>query len=102
MKIYIAGKITGLDIEVARAKFKEAQILIEAKGHDVINPMELPHDHDKKWDSYMRECLVALLDCDGLCALDNYRESRGAQIEYNLASNLGMRIFHGTFFIPEN
>lgn len=102
MKIYIAGKITGLDIEKAKSKFKEAQTVIEGKGHECINPMELPHDHDKTWESYMKECLISLLQCDALFALPDYKESRGAEVEYNLAAGLGMKIYHSLFFIPEN
>jgi hypothetical protein len=56
MKIYIAGKITGLDTEVAFGEFKRARLILENiyPDSEIINPMELPHNHDKTWESYMR------------------------------------------------
>ena len=92
MKIYISGQITGLPEEESRANFKRAQEYLESAGHTVINPFDLPHNHKKTWDDYMREDLQALLTCDTIFMLDNWTKSKGAQIEFNLALDLDMGI----------
>ena len=92
MIIYIAGKVSGIEME-ARVLFKTAEIKLLLQGHDVINPMELEHDHDKTWQSYMRECISAMMKADALYLLPNWRESKGARIEVQLAHNLGIKIF---------
>jgi nucleoside 2-deoxyribosyltransferase len=91
-KIYIAGKITGREIE-AKIEFKKAENHLKDKGWEVVNPMELPHNHDKKWISYMRECIKELLDCDSIYFLPNWEDSRGAKIEHNIASDLNYFMF---------
>ena len=93
MIIYIAGKVSGIEME-ARVLFKTAEIKLLLQGHDVINPMELPHDHDKTWQSYMRECISAMMKADALYLLPNWRESKGARIEVQLAHNLGIKILN--------
>lgn len=79
--IYIAGKITGME-HVASFLFAEAELKLKAKGYEVVNPMKLPHNHNKKWISYMRECHRAMSHCDGIYFLDNWEESNGAKDEF--------------------
>ena len=90
MKLYISGKITSLDIDVAEANFEEAERILTEQGHEVVNPMKLPHNHDKSWEAYMVECLQALLECEGIVMLPNWQTSKGARIEFNLAVELGL------------
>ena len=45
--IYIAGKVTGELPEPTAAKFKNMQIELEAKGFDVINPIEVVNNTDE-------------------------------------------------------
>lgn len=93
MIVYIAGKVSGMEMQ-ARVFFKRAEIKLLLQGHDVINPMELEHDHDKTWQSYMRECISAMMRADALYLLPNWRESKGARIEVQLAHNLGIKILN--------
>lgn len=94
MIIYICGKITGLPLEEAKQKFNLQAEYIKGIGHLPINPMDLPHNHDKTWESYMRECIVALMSCDALFVLDDAYDSPGAQIELQLAKRLKMQILY--------
>lgn len=87
-KIYIAGKITGR-IEEAEIEFSNAETELKEGGYEVVNPMKLPHKHDKEWRSYMRECIKALCDCDAIYLLPNWNKSEGAVIEHGLAVDLG-------------
>lgn len=93
-KIYISGKITGLTPEEAFNLFNNAEIYLKEKGFEVINPMTIPHDHDKTWLNYMRNDLKALLDCDALFMLYNWKDSKGAKVEHDLAESLGLEIIY--------
>lgn len=94
-KIYISGKISGME-EEAKILFAKAEAMLTKKGYDVINPMKLPHDHDKKWSSYLREDLRAMLDydCEAIYMLKNWHESDGAMLEHINATALKMEIIY--------
>jgi hypothetical protein len=98
-KVYLSGKITGTDLAETRAKFAKAQAELMNAGFEVMNPMALPHDHDKSWNSYMRECIKALMDCDELCLLPCHVTSRGARIEARLAFDLGIAVRNFVNFV---
>jgi len=91
--IYVAGKVTGMEAE-AKILFKNAQKELEAIGYIVINPMELPDDHDKSWKSYMRVCLAEMVKADTIYLLNNWFDSDGARIERNLANDLQFDVIY--------
>lgn len=91
-RIYISGKITGMEAAAALQFAAKEQELRSIGWRDIINPMTLPHRHDKQWASYMRECIVALCGCTHIYMMRNWHKSHGAQIEHNLAYNLGLEI----------
>jgi hypothetical protein len=91
-KVYISGKISGLDLEEAKNKFETAENALKSSGYEVVNPMKLPHNHDKKWESYMKECIKALMDCTHFYVIpENLFSSRGAIIEIQLCIDLGLK-----------
>lgn len=90
-KIYIAGKITGIENEAFKL-FESAEKRLISEGYEVVNPMKLPHDHDKKHSSYMIECLNALRTCDEIFMLTNFIDSKGAKTELMEACNLKLDI----------
>ncbi len=81
MKVYIAGRITGYDNY--KEHFKKAQNRLEADGHVVLNPAELPKGLSQ--EEYMRICISMLYVCDCIYMLTGWEQSLGASIEYNLA-----------------
>lgn len=91
MKIYISGKISGIEEQAAKL-FQHAEDYILELGYEVVNPMKLPHNHDKSWQSYMREDIKALCDCDAIFMLKNWQESKGARIEQIIAASLGIEV----------
>jgi hypothetical protein len=91
-KIYIAGPITGYDLNERRREFDFNQSLLEIEGFEVVNPMALPHDHDKSWESYMKECIEALLKCDTICLLHGWNKSKGAKLEFDIANAMEYKI----------
>jgi hypothetical protein len=92
MKIYMAGKVTGLDYGAVKAKFNEAGHQLKAKGFDdVINPIEIC---DPAWEheQCMDRCIDALMTCDAICLLPDWRESPGARLEYDIAVATGRTV----------
>lgn len=95
MKVYIAGKITGEEL-FAAARFAAAEEELRSLSHvkHVVNPMKLPHKHDKAWHSYLAECIKSLVDCDAVYLLEGWFDSRGARLELDIAVRLGKEIFY--------
>jgi hypothetical protein len=91
--IYISGQITGNE-KNAFKEFERAEKRLQKLGYLVVNPMKLSHDHDRTWQSYMKDDIRALLQCDGIYMLPNWKESKGAIIEHDLATNLGIGVFY--------
>lgn len=77
MIIYLAGKITGNP--EYRAKFAEAKAKLEAEGHIVLNPAELPEGMSKA--AYMRICFAMIDTADELRAVPGWVDSDGAMLE---------------------
>lgn len=77
MIIYLAGKITG-DPDY-RAKFAEAKAKLEAEGHIVLNPAELPEGMSKA--AYMRICFAMIDTADELRAVPGWVDSDVALLE---------------------
>lgn len=101
---YIAGKITGecetLELMMkCRAKFKQAEKTIKSQGNYIcfyglkINE-GLINLGGASWFEYMKNDLKTLIECDVIFALPDWKESRGASIEVNLARELGMEIVY--------
>lgn len=99
MKIYIAGKITGLPLSEVKEKFKHHSELLQLKGYTAVNPIEVsPFHASKTWYDYMKDCIVALMDCEAIYLLEDWGQSKGARLEYAIAKELGLDIFiHGDF-----
>lgn len=90
-KVFISGKISGLEYLVAYGNFANADRALSSMGYDVVNPMKICKKH-WSWLRCMIKCLWAIYFCDKLYQLDNWQESRGARIEYKWAKFLRKRI----------
>lgn len=90
MKIYIAGKITGLPLAEAAEKFAGAAAAIERAGHTPLNPVALVDQAPgRRYEEYLLDALrVMLLEAEAVFFLDNFLGSRGALIEHFIADQL--------------
>lgn len=92
-KIYLSGKITGMENE-AHYVFQNAEENLQKLYPDseIINPMKLNHNHNKKWESYMKVCIIELCQSDMIVMLPNWQDSKGATLELDLATQLNIYI----------
>lgn len=90
-KVYIAGKITGLDRAEVLWKFGAAEMLLQEMGAIPFNPLCLPEGFG--WEDYMSICLPAVKVCDAVYALENWADSRGARAEVDWAQRLHKDIY---------
>lgn len=88
MKIYIAGKITSEPNY--KEKFDIAATSLEAQGHIVLNPAELPEGMLPA--DYMRICFAMIDTADAIYLLKDWYSSSGASIERNYAMYTGKSI----------
>lgn len=93
-KIYIAGKIGGLETMHYEHNFKYAETYLQGIGFVPVNPVTLPHEHSRTWKSYMSEDLKTLKTCSHLYALNNWEDSRGARIEVWFAKRYNKTIHY--------
>lgn len=89
--VYISGPMTGWPCNNASAFEAAAQRLKEA-GYRPVSPAKvvLPEGVEPSWENYMREDIRLLVQCQGVCTLYGWRDSRGATIEVDLAVKLGL------------
>lgn len=102
MKIYISGKISGLPLREARQRFTDAQSLLEGIGFEAVNPMEKGLTSDASWEQHMVKDIELLLACDAIFMMDNWVDSKGAQIEYDIANRLGKYVWFESNVRNEN
>lgn len=93
-KIYIAGKVSGLHYIEVTAQFAQVQKTLEAQGYEVVNPLTLIQE-GQDWIPAMRTCIAALVTCDEIFMLGNWRKSPGARLEFEIAAQLQMPIHYG-------
>lgn len=97
MQIYISGQITGLDIKVAEEYFEQIEDKLRQAGHHPINPCKiLPYSPELTWKDYMVEDIKAIFNCEAMFMLENWRNSKGAKIEHDLAQHLGLKVYYAT------
>ena len=88
MIVYVAGPITGqLDY---RKKFKEAEKMLQEKGHIVINPSNLPNG----LAFYMSICKAMIDQADAVYFMDGWKYSEGSVIEESYAKKKKKKLFY--------
>lgn len=102
MKIYISGKITGLPLSEVRQRFAETAAFLDEIGFEAVNPLKNGLDESADWKEHMVADIRMLLDCDAIYMMDNWMQSRGALIEYDIANRLDMDVWFESKIHREN
>lgn len=99
-KVYIAGKVSGLPMDEVRAKFAAVEERLRQEGAIVFNPAKevathlLLNPRRANWLDEMRFCLSELVWCHEVHFLPDWKESRGATLEHEVAKGLGLTIVY--------
>lgn len=96
MLLYIAGKYSG-DVDANIAQARAIAGLLWERGHAVICPhMNTAHfddDFDVTWEQYLQGDFNMIARCDGMVMVENWRDSKGAKMEYDYACLLKMPVW---------
>ncbi|WP_104164732.1 DUF4406 domain-containing protein [Arthrobacter sp. SX1312] len=87
--VYIAGPMSGLP-DFNYPAFHEAEKQLQAAGYRTLNPARNPEQ--SSWEGYMRAGLRQLLHADAIALLPGWERSPGANIEKQLAFDLGLGV----------
>ena len=90
-RVYIAGKVTGLPWQEVEDKFRSAAGIVRHHGAVAIVPIHYCK-LEWSWHQCMRVCLPLLLSCDRIMLLPDWKQSRGAKIEFLVALAAGIPI----------
>lgn len=106
MKIYISIPITGHDLDEQRAKAERLHQDIDAIGHDVINPFDVPEppehfDDKERYAYYMGFDIADLLRSDAAYFSRGWEQSKGCRLEHAAAEIYGLKIYYELDKIPE-
>lgn len=93
MKIYVSGKITGLQKRDYRGKFKAAANRLRMQGHTVVDPSRLDV-YELTYAQYMAVDTTLLSFCDAIYMLENWETSNGARLEKEYAESLGLKVMY--------
>lgn len=92
-RVYVAGRITGLPKEQVQTKFSNITARLADMGYTVVNPAEALED-ERSWKDAVRNDIKKMLECDEVHLLPDWKESRGAQLERDIALRLGMQVVY--------
>lgn len=90
-RVYIAGPMTGIK-DYNYPAFHAAAAEWRSLGFHVENPAEV--EPQSSWAAYMKVGLRKLLTCDTIVLLPGWTESRGAVLEWLLATVLGLVVVY--------
>lgn len=89
MIVYLSGPMTGVKRQ-NRPAFQAAAAALGAAGFTVINPADQPPA--LAWQHYMRAALRSLAESDAVALLPGWASSKGATLEAQIASTLGIPV----------
>ncbi len=115
-KIYVAGRISGecethdLMVQCWRkfGDYEDDHIFkcnylfkpvegkfVQYKGLSVTNGLRINANlENESWETYMKNCIPILIQCDEVHFLKDWKQSRGAKIEHKLCIDLNIKIVY--------
>lgn len=93
MKIYIAGKISGLPKAEYSAKFLQAELALRAAGWEPVNPCNFGIEENATLNEALPKCKPHFDQCQAVFLLSDWEDSPGAIIEKSWAKHQKMDIY---------
>lgn len=94
MKVYIAGKVTGLDEAFVFRKFNESKCQLKKQGCIAMSPAVLALNSGFGHSDYMHVCLAMIDVCDAVYMQKDWRNSKGARMELQYARKCKKKILY--------
>ena len=94
MKVYVAGKVTGLPKNEVFRKFNESVRMLKEGGHAVMSPAVLVLNEGFGHEDYMHVCYAMIDVCDAVFMQRDWRDSEGARMEREYATDHRKRIIY--------
>ncbi|MEG0807640.1 MAG: DUF4406 domain-containing protein [Alistipes sp.] len=94
MKTYISGQISGLPIGEVLTKFRAAENKLHKFSLTPVSPLNNGLPFEVEWADQMGRDIALLLKCEAIYMLTGWEQSEGATIEYLIARQRRMKIFH--------
>jgi hypothetical protein len=103
---YLAGPMTGYE-HFNYPAFERNMHELEGEAVTIKSPHtipwpEEPQEGEELWQTMMRKALAMLLTCNGIILMRGWTESKGALVEYNIATALRMPVYFldGKYVVP--
>ena len=94
MKVYIAGKVTGLNKAEIFRKFYGSGNQLKKQGHTVMSPAVLVLNEGFEHSEYMHICFAMIDVCDAVYLQKDWQNSKGAQQELRYAHVMGKQVLY--------
>ena len=91
-RVYISGKISGLDYYYVQLKFAACAEALKSIGYEPVNPLKNGLPPSASWKEHMRADIALLKTCEYIYLQSDFVLSRGAMIELFLAIRWGKSI----------
>jgi len=90
-RVYLAGPITGYDVDERIATFRSRAALLAQDGYEVVNPCELsPPGLD--WHLSLRTDIREMMSCDTIFLQKGWEKSKGVRLELHIALALDFKV----------
>ena len=93
-KIYISGAIAHHDLEERKMAFSLCAAFCEHCGFEAVNPFDNGVDQSEDWRKHMRADIRMLVDCDAICMMDGWEQSKGCKLELDVARSCGLTVYY--------
>lgn len=94
MKVYVAGKVTGLPEDEVFRKFDRSGMTLRKDGHAVMSPAVLVLNEGFEHEDYMHVCFAMIDVCDAVYMQKDWQDSEGARMEREYAAARKKRIIY--------
>ena len=94
MKVYIAGKVTGLEKAEIFKKFYESGKQLKEQGYTVMSPAVLALNEGFDHSDYMHICYAMIDVCDAVYMQKDWQQSKGARMELQYAKDSKKQILY--------
>lgn len=101
-KIYILGKVSGLEKSEVVKKFEFSASVLFGKGFTPVNPLTMVYKDKrvngifipKNYNDIIKECLIHLTTVDAIFLQKDYKTSKGSLFLLGVAKNIGLEIIY--------